>query len=248
MTYPILVPSKGRAATATTPKILDGQCTLFVEPQDRAEYVARWQNTAIVELPANDQGIVYVRQYMLEWARKKGLAWIWVLDDNLRGLGRVKNRRIQKGDAKTILWEAEAAQTFAARVGLIGLQYQQYAWATTRLYDFNRLTACCILIRTDTGINYRYGTDTKEDVDFCLLHLTQGWASVLWSSLAMCKPVIAGRKRGGLEQAYRAGEDIAASRHLVSLWPGICRLARKRGRLDIRVNWKVIDALWGGGS
>jgi hypothetical protein len=244
MKYPIFIPTKGRADCAALPRLLCQSgisYTLVVEPQDEVDYRRSFPGVDLLILGGNDRGIVFSRQSILDHARRGGYKWYWQIDDNIRGFHEVKAGRCVHALPETALLETERAVCFHQKIALVALQYQQFAWSSRKQYDWNRRAYCCVLTRTDTGINYRDGMDGKEDVDFMLQHFRAGWMSVTMNHWAMGKPTMGENRKGGLVELYRAGRDGDAARKLVALWPRWCSLVQKGDRLDAEINWKLID-------
>lgn len=251
MKYPIFIPSKGRATyeLAKVCPVLDQSklhYTIFVEPQDELTYRGIFGLASIVVLKENDKGIGYARQSMLDYAREKKIPVYWQLDDNIYGFYKVEGGKTAKCGAREALETAETYFDYhnaQAEVGLLGLDYQQYAWAKKDALSLNNRTWCSTLTRSDTGIDYAQDLDTREDVDFCLQHLLNGWRTILVHRYAMGKPPMAMNKFGGLSQQYKQGKGMTALRDLVEKYkdiPGLVGtkpMSQSRG-LNVKINWR----------
>lgn len=247
MVQPVYVPTKGRADIAKAPDALTRggvTPTLVVEPQDEAAYAERWPTLPLLVLPENDRGIVYVRQYILEHARSLGQPWYWQIDDNIARFAQQSGKRGTTKAAGDALMVCEELVAKVPRLALCGLGLRQHVWAEPRPFVVNRGTICCVLTNTATGAGYRGGTDSKEDYDFLLQHLTRGWHSVVVNTWTIDKPGRGYAKAGGLVPFYAAKRDWQAAQYMVDLWPEYCSLQQKRGRVDVKINWAAIDALW----
>lgn len=236
--YPIFVPSKGRADCATVLKVLEASrlnYMLFVEPQDEAAYRAAYPTADMMVLPGNDQGITYVRQFMLAYARSQGLTWYWQIDDNIEGF----KEHNKPATARAALSFAEGVAAQYEHVALVGLDYQQYAFRSEVDFSANRFAYCCVLTNTATGLDYMQGVDTKEDTAFVLQHLTASWGTLLIHRYSMIKPTLgdSAGKRGGLVEVYKARRNEDAARRVHEAFPMFTTLIPKRNGIDVKILW-----------
>lgn len=245
--YPIFIPSKGRAQYATAASAIRGSSiivpaiphTLVVEPQDEKSYRLNHPLADILVLPKSNQGITYVRQFILDYARSKGFLKYWQIDDNISGWMVKLNGILQQVSPLYVLSEIEKATNQDPSVALAGTDYQQFAALNAKETSLNTRVYCCVLTRTDTGINYRPETEMKEDVDFCLQHLSKGYKTTLFHKYAMQKPAMGKTKKGGLTDKYKAGLDSSAAERLCHLWPGVASITQKGNRIDAKINWQL---------
>src|SRR5262245_21499221 len=136
--FPILIPSRGRAEIATTPRVLDsiGVGYRLVVERDEAEiYAGAFGAERILVLDPEFQeryetcddlgdtkprGPGPARNFIWETTLAEGAPWHWVMDDNIALFARLyRNERIPVGDG-TIF---HAMETFALRyrnVGMVG--------------------------------------------------------------------------------------------------------------------------------
>lgn len=235
--FPIFIPTKGRAGRATITQVLDEsklQYTLVVEPQEVEDYKAAYPNADLMILAESDQGITYARQAILDYCREEGISWYWQIDDNISGF-RASNEKVT---ARAALSAAEPYVGDYTNLALVGLDYQQFAFRQEKPFTVNTRAFCCVLTRTDTGIDYRPETEMKEDVDFTLQHLDTGrWATLLVHHHAMDKPPMGQNKHGGLVEQYQSKQHEMAARVLCAMWPDYTDLVNKRIGLDAQVSW-----------
>ena len=115
----VCIPTKGRPKTQTY-KLFEAagyQVLHFVEPQEIQDYP---DDLSIVSIEKDDQGITYVRNFILDYCNDLGEEWIWIADDDISGFG-IYNGKTVKKDA-SVLQEIEqkaAKLTFE----LVGLNY-----------------------------------------------------------------------------------------------------------------------------
>jgi len=249
--FPIYVASKGRPES-TTLRLLQVQKiahTAVVEPQEVDEYLAEmgdWQSPRdewpkLTVLPKSNQGIAFVRNYILEDARQRGLSWFWMLDDDINGFFLVEKSRLVRTPAGEVLSAAQRVFRSVGRVGQGALEYGQFAWSARKDHAIGYCdVAVCINVQRTAGLRYRKEMELKEDRDFTLQVLNSGWLTVRASHCAFAAPKN-GSNAGGLSEVYaQNGREEEASKRMEKAWPGICRFEPKPdGRPDVKINWKA---------
>ena len=98
---PLFIPSKDRFNNSILLSSLQKTNInhyIVVEPQDSKNYIKYYPKSNIVVLPENNKGISYVRQYILDYANKKKMNWIWMIDDDILPTISVinKNNKLNK--------------------------------------------------------------------------------------------------------------------------------------------------------
>jgi len=214
---------------------------LVVEPQDEAAYRTRWPDVPITVLAANDGGLYSARQSTLALARERGQEWYWMLDDDVDELGTVQNRRVHPGDPAAVLAAAELGAM--PKVGGVALQYRQVAWKCRKPYGYNRSMDVCVLIHTTTGVDYDSAMGSKCDRDFALQHIMGGWPTVVcnWLTFDTIYHMAQPGGHGGCAEMYAKNADAFDARRMVAKWPGVVALVEKRGRVDAKVDWRLVD-------
>jgi hypothetical protein len=126
----IFIPSKGRAKTAKTPKHFEKSAiTMVVEPQDYASYVEAGYDK-IVQLPKSNQGISYVRNFILDLALKINIRRYWMLDDDITNfIDYTSNKKGDKISGEEAIKRAELIFQSVPNLGQAAMEYSQYAWA-----------------------------------------------------------------------------------------------------------------------
>lgn len=178
--YQIFVPSRGRAGRSATADLLQRAGVPFTFMLEEPELLA-YQNAygdacAYVTLPQPEQGIGYSRYHVLDLARRNGLDWFWMLDDDITGLyrgtqGATQHIRARLGDTKSVLKEAEAfVATLPETVALATFVWREHMWQRRNPYDFNQFGAGMVLVHADRShpCQYRQDFRTLEDVEFSL--------------------------------------------------------------------------------
>jgi hypothetical protein len=259
---PVFIPSRGRyggSAKAIALCVESGaDVTVFVEPQEADAYAAAYPKAKLCVLPLAGQGIVYVRQYMLNTARANGWDYYWQVDDNIKRFVEYQMVDGAKRVRPAAFTEAaEWIEQHAKQVPRLALAAFAYcnliAYYSAKMWQLNKLTTCALLTNTRTGIDYMAGADCREDFEFCIHHLTAGWTTFLCQRFAMEKPPSAGLKNvGGLAEAYKARQSERASQLIHARYPRITKLVPWKGvfsqrslidgMLDVRlIDWKMFS-------
>lgn len=254
--YPICIASKGRAGKSKTiAKLLEEGATvnLYVEPQDAEAYGRAYGGhpdmvpppgkVVIHVLPENDQGITYVRKWILNRARELRVEWFWMLDDDISGMFRVEQGKCVKAPMVDVLRDAEELITKDPNpVAMGSLEYQQFAWSAKKPLKYNSYCEVAVLISVKNTMLINYRPDLKEDRDLVLQALSMGYCSMRTAWLAFGAPKN-GSNEGGLHDAYKGGLERHWSAEMVRRWPGICTLHTKPdGRPDVKINWRAFKA------
>lgn len=237
--FPVFVVSKSRPeffAKGTGRALGAVPFTAVVEPQDAVVYA---KHGPVLELPENDRGLPYARQFVLQHVRQQSLEWFWMLDDDIDTFFTVKNRRCVKIDGRAALTGAQQLFLQVPALGQAALEYKQFAWSSTKAVRLNGYcdVAVCINVANTRFVNYRDVT-LKEDRDFTLQILSTGRRTARITRFAF-GTARNGSNHGGLYPLYATdGFEEAQSRRMEQLWSGICSFHRKPdGRPDVRINW-----------
>jgi glycosyltransferase involved in cell wall biosynthesis len=214
-----------------------------VEPQDAADYQQAYPGASRVLLERDNQGIGYARRAVLAHARATGLAWYWMLDDDITAFYQVVKGRNVKVVPSAALAGAQALFADRPDVAQAALEYQQFAWSARRPLALNSYcdVAVCIHAGRTRPITYRSEVDMKEDRDFTLQVLAMGYRSARVCCYAFGAPKN-GSNAGGLHDVYATdGREAQASRRMAELWPGVCRpVVKPDGRHDVAIDWKLL--------
>lgn len=248
--WPVVIPSKGRPEVPTL-KLLpeDAEISIVVEPQDAAAYDAAGHGDRMLVLPANDQGICYVRNWIQNLYAEYG--WFWMIDDDMTGFYR-------KGNKSTIPCSASEAlscmQDLAVRakvsrlpnLAMVGLQYQQFLWSATKQLTADSRTLVCVgcYAPITSTFSYDYDLPCKEDIDFLVQLLTSGYNTLRSEMFGFSCPGI-GSNSGGLDAEYEQGTDRESVMAFYKKWgDDVCKpQTKKNGSTDIKVFWQRLSSL-----
>lgn len=235
--FPVFIPTRGRWDTIAVTKPLDAariNYTLVVEPQEEDAYRRRFPEAEMLVLAESARGPWFARQSILDYCRDNGLAWCWMLDDNIKGF----LCGLKPVSARAAMSYAESFVGQYANLAIVSLDYQQYAFRQTKPYSVNRRAACSMLISTAPGADYRADAEIKEDLDFQLQRLAAGMSTVLVHRFAMDKPAMGRGGKGGCHEYYKEGRQNLATRFIVGVWPGVTNAIAKGTGTDVKVDWR----------
>lgn len=243
MTFPIFVPTKGRAGRSKLLEENQKDILAFVEAEEVPSYKKAYPNLQICQLAESNRGIGYVRQVILEYARAHGLEWYWMLDDDIANFYEIMNKKAFKCTMAHALEGAFAEFSGDTRVAQAALEYQQYAWSLGGKPKRNSYcdVAVCINVERTSAINYRPHVNGKEDRDFTLQCLAVlGYATHRCTKFAFAAPKN-GSNEGGLHEFYADQKEAIASARMIELWgSGVCTSnVKKDGRPDVKINWRA---------
>jgi hypothetical protein len=253
--FPLYIPSKSRAETATTPRFLDSinvPYRLVVEEQQYAEYAEYFSVDKLLILDKTFQdnyntfddlgntkskGPGAARNFIWEHSIAEGHDWHWVMDDNITLFARLhKNQRIPVGDG-TIFHAMEDFVLRYENIAMAGPQYWMFAPSRSKLPPFvvgTRIYSCN-LIRND--VPFRWRGRYNEDTDLSLVMLKAGWQTVQFNAFLQYK-LTTQTLGGGNTEAFYAGEGtLPKSQMLVDMHPDVARLVWKFGRWHHHVNY-----------
>lgn len=212
--------------------------SIIVEPQDVASY-SEWAGHLLV-LPLNDQGLVFSRNFTINYAREKRLDWFWMVDDDITSFYKSeagKNISISPFDAFT---RSEKLFKNRGDVAQSAMEYQQYSWSQKKPITLNSYCDVCVCINVERtrGIKYRKQVTLKEDRDFTLQCLSLGYKTLRTNYIAFSCPKN-GSNQGGLYEDYKSGLETESVREMCRLWGNtICSpVTKKDGRKDVKINW-----------
>lgn len=229
-----LIPTKGRPKTSTYKLLSASGFTVyhFVEPQDYENYDVPNK----VNIMANDQGMSFVRNFMLDFSVQNGFKDVLVCDDDINSFGEAKNKRAKNlPDAEAIIKPYQIFQ--AAQFALGGFNQRQFAWSEAKSYRVNTgKVNGCFLMKPEL-ISWRYKHDTKEDIDFIMQCLDNRRNFVFFGRIFYNTPAI-GSNAGGLHEMYKAKRDTEWARKVALDWPEYAKIIEQYGRTDVRLDYK----------
>lgn len=250
--YNIFVPSKNRVKGSTTIKLLLNSNLNFhvvVEPQDHKEYLKAYPKAKFLTLPLNNQGISYVRNSILNYARENNIMWYWQLDDDITGFFEVVNKRCKKVSIQEALSKAEeiVKELKDSKIAQFSLEYQQIAWAQQKDYVYNGYcdVVNCVNSLLSEPLKYDSYFNGKEDREFTIRLLLNNKNTLRITKYAFACPKN-GSNPGGLSEIFydNREKELAISNKLITRYPHLCSLnVKKDGRPDVKINWARLKPL-----
>jgi hypothetical protein len=259
--FPLYIPSKSRAETATTPRFLDTigvPYLLIVEADQRAEYAAHFPEEKLLTLdPAyqdaydtfddlgntKSKGPGPARNFIWEHSIAEGHPWHWVMDDNITLFARLhENERIPVGDGLIF----HAMETFCLRyknLGMAGPAYWMFAPSRAPLPPFVTGTRIysCNLIRNDLPMRWR--GRYNEDTDLSLRMLKAGWNTVQFNAFLQYKLTTQVLGGGNTEAFYASEGTLPKSQMLVDMHPDVAKLVWRFRRWHHHVDYSPFKNL-----
>ena len=208
ISYPIYIPSKARSNIKITTSMLD-DCDisyyLVVEPQDHEKYLENYDESRIIAMKENDQGIGYVRRFCKQHSINNGDKFHWQFDDNIVALGIRKDNKNLKYSARNCISIVEDFNDLFTNIGGCGLSHYVYAWARPYVIGFNKQIFTACLFRNTK--EHWWKSNTIEDTDYSLQLLSDHLVTLYFNRILMFKAPTGKYKGGNLEIEYGGNKD-----------------------------------------
>lgn len=234
------IPSKNRPNTKTFKLFEAANITPihFLEPQDFDKY----QVPNKINILKNNQGISYVRNFMIDYAKTKNLDWVIFCDDDVSSFGIYKDKKTIKKGAEIWLEILDKVKNMPFEI--VGVNYCQYAWLEKTACSINKKFAeVCIAVNVKK-INWKYELDTKEDRDFQMQTIKNGSGVIRFNYFWFkCPPV--GSNEGGLQNLYKQKKDTDWAKKMVIKYHPFAKLSRKKDRIDAKIDIKGYAKFFG---
>ena len=229
------IPTKGRLNTKTYKlfKEVGIEVLHFIEPQEIDKYSVPNK----ISIEKNNGGIGYVRNFMLNYARKNNHEWVIFCDDDVTSFGIYYQKTIKK-DASIWFDILKVAQKLPFE--LIGINYTQHAWHEKTTYSINKKFAevCVLMHVSKINWNYREEFNLKEDRDFALQTIKNGNGILRFNYYWFACPDV-GTNAGGLQDMYKAKRDEETAKKMCFEWNPFVTLKKKGDRIDMKTDIKA---------
>lgn len=251
--YPIFIPSKGRSQTCYfchNLKNTGREFYIFIYKEDLNDYLKYFDKNNLIIVPNTVNGITQKRQYMLNMARKSGLDWFWMVDDDIN---KFFTKPIYTSDSKRSLKELTIKQFLNNSEKFVKLLDNKNIKNVFQI-GFKKsafgLPESPITVNTDIGeihmlnakklqnIDYDLNMVALEDTDLCVRNIMNKNYNIKLNHLIFYAPK-SGTGKGGLEKVYK---ESGKSR-------GVKQFQKKYGKLihinpdnseKYRINWKSL--------
>lgn len=232
----ICIPSKGRPNTKTWKLFVDHGYEVFhfVEPQEYDAYDVPNK----INIGKNDSGLMYVRNFKLDWLRQNNHKWAWFVDDDITHFG-IYNGKTVKKDA-SVLRDIES-KALKLPFEIIGMNYCQHAWHEKTPWSVNKkFPDCCALLNLEK-ITWRFDEryPLKGDRDFALKAIKYGHGILRFNHIWFNCPNV-GTNAGGLQSKYKAKVDEEAAKMIAKNWHPFITLKMNGERLDMKADIAAI--------
>lgn len=234
------IPTKSRPTTKTY-KLFEQvgiDVRHFIEPQEMDNYKVP-NKVSILE---NNKGIGYVRNFMLDYAKKNNYEWVIVCDDDVTAFGLYNGKTVKK-DAS--IWFDILDKAKQLPFELIGINYTQHAWHEKTNYSINKKFAeVCVLMNVKKiDWSYRPEFNLKEDRDFALQTIKNGNGILRFNKYWFACPDV-GSNGGGLHDMYKAKKDEESAKKMCHEWRPFVTLRKKGERVDMKTDIKGLASYY----
>lgn len=243
--FPIFVPSKGRAKTATSMPLLEVarmRYCLVVHPDEAETYRAQYPNAIICPWQRTGMTLGAIRNLILDYAREEGIKWFWMLDDDITQF-RYWGEEVQSAK---ILREMEPI-LLKSQFVMGSLEHTAYARNAPRNkpYAINRAIYQICAVNAEGTKPLRY-TDTRlwEDADFQAKVLYAGYHTVTFKKYSYSRTEAL---EGGMEGVYGSDDTIReCAEAMQRKWPELATFkvekarswAKPEGTVTTRFHWE----------
>jgi len=248
--FPIYIPSKSRADSRLTSKVLEAMQVpyyIIVEKEQYDDYAVVIDRKKILILDKKYQdeydtcddlgntkskGPGAARNFAWDHSMKNGYEWHWVMDDNIKAFKRYnKNQRIRCDDATPFI----VMEDFVLRYKNVAMAGPHYTMFVTNKsadhyppFSVNCRIYSCNLIRND--VPFRWRGRYNEDTDLSLRMLKSNWCTIQFYAFLQEKITTQAVKGGNTEAFYDKEGTLPKSQMLVQMHPDVTRVKWRYGR------------------
>ena len=228
------IPTKGRLNTKTYKLFEEAGIEVkhFIEPSEF--YLYDVPNK--INIQKDNQGISYVRNFMLQYAKENNHQWIIMCDDDINSFYEYRNGKNIKVGADVWINIFEKANQLPFE--LYGINNKQLIWTAKQDYVINKASVeACILMNVNK-IDWNYSKDTKEDKDFALKTIKEGNGIVKFLKVGFSTPTV-GSNKGGLHEKYKGKQDYKWAEKMTKKWHPYTKLYKTDKKVDVKINYKA---------
>ncbi len=238
--YPIYIPSRGRAGTATTPRLLEKwglDYRIVVEKKEADEYEAFFPGR-VLSLPGSDYGHVNVaRSFCKTNARLEGHAYHWQIDDDMTRIYQHAKGVRTSENVELVFRRIEKFVDLYQNVGLVGISSSNFLKNKVKEYQVNTYAYGVMLVKSDAPYEYQ---PRVTDLDYNLGLLFAGFCTVRFDCFAFSTPTMSSRP-GGCTDLPREEFIKNTLKRWPDIIPGITKKGDAKGKVKVRLN---TNAIW----
>jgi hypothetical protein len=244
----IYVTTKSRYDNCKTVDLIGNYKNLYiiVEPQEYNEYKNNYPNFNIIQLPENNKGLSYARNFIKTQTEENNIQDYWLLDDDISYFYERDDKKLNRIDFETCL--KNSRKFFKEnKIAVGGLEYRQYAWSASKRLIENSFCDSAVFIDNNLtkGIRYNLELKLKIDRDFCIKTIKSGNKTGRDTFYAFSVPPN-GSNKGGLKEIAYDVIDLEKQMCLkmVEIWGSdICQhIVKDDGRNDLKIHWNNINS------
>jgi hypothetical protein len=227
------IPTKGRYNTNTY-KLFEKagiEVKHFIEPQEFDLYNVPNK----VSIEKDNQGISYVRNFILRYAKKNNHNWIIMCDDDIKSFTEYRNKKNIKIDAD--IWNKIFEKVKKLPFELYGINNQQFIWTAKQDYVINKASVEAVILMNTEKIDWIYDKNTKEDKDFVMQTIKNGYGVIKFLKIGFNTPKV-GSNKGGLHEKYKNKNDYKWAEKITKKWYPYTKLYKTNKKIDVRINYK----------
>lgn len=243
----IFIPTKTRYDNCKTANLIGNYKNLFlvVEPQEYKEYRINYPNFNILQLPEDDKGLAYARNWVKLFTIRGAIKQYWLLDDDISYFYKREGTKLIRNNYDDTLLDAQN-YFVDNNVACGALEYRQYAWSSNKRGVYNSFCDSAVFIdnKLTDGIWCNEELKLKIDRDFCIKVISSGNKTCRDTMNAFSVPPNGSNKGGLKEIAYdQKDTELNACKKMIEIWgDDICRhIVKPDGRNDLKINWKNIN-------
>lgn len=262
MTYPIVIPSRGRPDEVATvdrmPDFVRKRVHLFVPEEEFEEYFLNYSDVVDILHATNySHRISEKRRRMAEWVRRQGYSWFWMMDDDLQFARRDdpehpslrKFGRYDETDWEDMIHYAEfTADAWGDPICAVGISLRQGNNNLDPDGATNTRLIRCGLYNTEAFLKCEHDRiDFMGDFDVMLQMLRMGYDNHVLSEY--CQDHRATNAKGGCETSRTAEKMNEVAEELARLHHPFVKTKIKKNktgplaeRKDVTIYWKKARA------
>lgn len=230
----VAIPSRGRPDFLS--KKVFTNPIVFVEPQEYEAYLAKNTDLEVVSIEANNKGISYARNYIMDYFRKKEDKLYCIADDDIKQLYIADGKTYKKIHDDSYMLEEVEKLFKESEVCAVGLTPKAYCWCQKEKLRERGKILNIVFFHRERSEPLRYDENIShgEDVDICIQMARSNLKFGLLNSFTYVNETK--KLEGGC--GLRSKADILRNIDYMNLKWGDCLTPVIDGeRVGIRIKW-----------